>query len=384
MTTHPLLSKEISEFVATFNPREALSVLLKKPLFPEVTNQQLVQQIEGRAIAAKKLPFLDRTDILFPPKLNLEQTSSQTTAAYKAQQVSGTRFLDLTCGFGIDAYFLSAHFEETTLVERNTALMEMVMHNWDALSKKATFINEDLEAFLAQDNQTYDLIYLDPARRNQQQKKVFLLEDLSPNLLDIQNQLLEKSTKILIKLSPLIDLKYLTTVLKSIEWIHIVAVKNEVKEVLVLQNICYTQDKISCKAVNLESHEPDFDFSIDDIHTQSIAYAAPLRYLYIPNHAVLKSGAFGVLASRFGLKKLHPNTHFFTSDDIVEGFPGRILEVEPIESKRLKKNDIYNIISKNHPLSPQQIKKKYKLKDGGTDYLIFTQSIDGKIILKSI
>ncbi|MGC4129138.1 MAG: class I SAM-dependent methyltransferase [Bergeyella sp.] len=376
-------NKDIQTYINANLKADLHSLLLKKSPFPEVSMQEIVQQIKGRKVAEKKFPFLLKDNIIFPPNLNLEQTSSQSTAEYKSRNLKGRTFADLTSGFGIDAYFLSENFEEITLVEKNTELLEIVKYNWNVLGRKADFVNQNLEEFLKENTQTFDLIYLDPARRDSNKKKVFLLEDLSPNLLEIQNELLKISEEIIIKLSPLIDLKYLISVLKNISKIEIIAIKNEVKEVLVFINSNPKNEKILCRCVNLETEEPDFTFYFDVLKETQSDYSEPLQYLYLPNNAVLKSGAFHLISEYFGLKKLHPNTHLYTSDDYVKNFSGRILNVEKIDAKSLKKGEQYNIISRNYPLKPEEIKKKYQLKDGGNRYLIFTQSKQGKIILKS-
>lgn len=379
----PLLADEVQSFITEHLGTDINALLLKKPYFKTVTNRQLAEQIKGRRVAEYKFPYLNREGIWFPPQINLEQTSSQYTAEFKAQGLSGQRFLDLTCGFGIDAFFLSKGFQEVFLVEQNPELLEQVQHNWEILGRRAHFINQNLHHYLADSLTHFDLIYLDPARRDHQQKKVFLLEDLSPNIIELQEVLLQKGTKVLTKLSPLIDLKYLTSVLRNIERIDIIAVKNEVKEIVVHQRTEGSPESILCRCINLETTEPVFEFYLGQVPVQGVTYSAPKRYLYIPNNAIIKSGAYVDLALRYSLSKLHPNTHLFTSEEQLENFPGRILEMEEIETKTLKKHEYYNIISKNHPLTPEQIKKKYKLKDGGTRYLIFTQSVKGKVVLRS-
>lgn len=379
-----ILSREIQEYINANLNTDLHSLLLKKSPFPEVTMQQLVQQIKGKKVALKKFPFLLKDNIVFPPNLNLEQASSQATAEFKAGNLEGKKFLDLTSGFGIDAYFLSQKFEEVTLVEQNTELLEIVKHNWTVLNRNANFINENLENFLAKNQDKFDLIYLDPARRDEHKNKKFLLEDLSPNLLEIQDQLFNFSNEVLIKLSPLIDISYLISVLNHIVEIQIIAVKNEVKELLVFLKKNQNGENKLLTCTNLESDEPSFSFQYHWEKEAVSEYSEPLQYLYIPNNAVLKSGGFNSISEHFNLKKLHPNTHFYTSDDLRTDFPGRILRIEIIESKAVKKGEKYNIISKNYPLTPDEIKKKYKIKDGGEHYLIFTQSLKSKIILRSV
>lgn len=379
-----ILNREIQEYINANLNTDLHSLLLKKSPFPEVMMQQLVQQIKGKKVALKKFPFLLKDNIVFPPNLNLEQASSQATAEFKAGNLEGKKFLDLTSGFGIDAYFLSQKFEEVTLVEQNTELLEIVKHNWTVLNRNANFINENLENFLAKNQDKFDLIYLDPARRDEHKNKKFLLEDLSPNLLEIQDQLFNFSNEVLIKLSPLIDISYLISVLNHIVEIQIIAVKNEVKELLVFLKKNQNGENKLITCTNLESDEPSFSFQYHWEKEAVSEYSEPLQYLYIPNNAVLKSGGFNSISQHFNLKKLHPNTHFYTSDDLRTDFPGRILRIEIIESKAVKKGEKYNIISKNYPLTPDEIKKKYKIKDGGEHYLIFTQSLKSKIILRSV
>lgn len=378
-----ILNKDIQDFINANLATDLHSLLLKKSPFPHVTMHEIVQQIKGRQVAAKKFPFLLRDQIIFPPNLNLEQTSSQATAEYKARNLRGNSFLDLTTGFGIDAYFLSQNFDDVTLVEQNSELIETVKHNWNTLGRKATFFNQNLEDFLKENKKAFDVVYMDPARRDLNKNKVFLLEDLSPNLLEIQDELLKISSQTVIKLSPLIDLKYLISVLENISKIEIIAVKNEVKEVLIYMDSKQISAKILCRCINLESGNSPFEFFLGDEESAAAIYSEPEKYLYIPGNAVLKSGAFNLISERFNIKKLHPNTHLYTSNEFVEDFPGRVLETEAVGPKSVKKGEQYNIISKNYPLKPEDIKKKYKLKDGGNQYLIFTQSQKGKIILKS-
>lgn len=389
-----LINSDIQNYINQNLNSDLTKLLLKKSPFDNVSMQEIVQQIKGRKTAEKKFPFLTKEVIIFPPNLNLEQASSQSTAEYKAQNLKGKSFLDLTCGFGIDAYFLSNNFDDVTLVEQNPELISIVENNWKILERKANFINENLEVFLENLRQAqidngkiFDVVYLDPARRDQQNKKKFLLEDLSPNLLEIEEKLNSISDKIIVKLSPLIDISYLISELKNIAEIQIIAVKNEVKElVLIIENKeqRIKNKDVEIRCVNLESDEPEFLFNFNDEKSAKSEFSESLNFLYIPNNSILKAGAFNIISEQFGLKKLHPNTHFYTSEHKIENFPGRVLQIEKIETKDLKKGEKYNIVSKNYPLKPEEIKKKYKLNDGGNHYLIFTQSVNGKEILKSL
>lgn len=378
-----LINKEIQKYINANLNTDLHALLLKKSPFPEVSMQEIVQQIKGKQVAEKKFPFLLKEGIVFPPQLNLEQSSSEKTALYKSEILSGNTFIDLTSGFGIDAYYLSQNFDDITLIEQNTELLEIVEHNWNILGRRAKFINRKLEDFLAENKENFDVIYLDPARRDQNKNKVFLLEDLSPNILEIQKKLQSISSLIVIKLSPLIDLKYLISVLPGISRIDIIAVKNDVKEVVVFLSNENTA-KMICNCVNLESGESAFSFIFGEEENAQSEYSEPEKFIYIPNNSILKAGIFNLISEKCRVKKLHPNTHIYTSSEKIDDFPGRVFEMETVDSKKIKKKEQYNIISKNYPLKPEEIKKKYGLKDGGNDYLIFTQSKKGKIILKSV
>ncbi len=378
-----IIDQNIQQYIDANLNTDLHALLLKKSPFPEVSMQEIVQQIKGKQVAHKKFPFLLKEGIIFPPQLNLEQASSERTALYKSEILKGDKFIDLTCGFGIDAYHLSKNFHDITLIEHNKELLEIVQHNWEVLERKAIFINRKLEDFLENTRKSFDVVYLDPARRDNNKNKVFLLEDLSPNVLDLQEKLLSISKNVVIKLSPLIDLKYLVSVLPNIFRIEIIAVKNDVKEVVIFLSED-RQNKINCYCVNLDSEEPTFTFQFGSEENQTAEYGEPEKFIYIPNNSILKAGVFNLISKKFGLKKLHPNTHLYTSDRNIQDFPGRVFEMEPIDAKQIPKKSQFNIISKNYPLKPEEIRKKYNLKDGGENYLIFTQSKKGKIILKSV
>lgn len=380
-----LLSPSVQDYISQHIHVDISQFLLKKSPFPEVSPQEIATQIKGKKVASKKFPSLDIPNILFPPQLNLEQTSSETTAKYKSQLVEGERFIDLTTGFGIDAFFLQKKFQHTTLVERNDDLLALVAHNWRTLGAFATYIHADLEEFLKQNNTIFDCIYLDPARRNQDKRKVFLLEDLSPNILAIMNNLLKLGKKILIKLSPLIDIHYLLSQILYIQEIHLIAVKNEMKEVLLLiENTEIEKENVKIVCANLETSEPIFTAKYGEIEETVSAFGHTQTWLYMPNSTLQKAGATTLLGKIFELQKLHPNTQLLTGKKEIQNFPGRKWKVQQIQPKSLKKGQKANIISKNYPMTPEQIKNKYKLKDGGEQYLIFTQDMSGKIVLQSI
>lgn len=379
-----ILLPEVQDFIETNLQQDIHKLLLRKSPFENVSVQELAQQIKGRQVARKKFSFLNKRGVVFPVQLSLEQASSEATASFKAKLVDGKNMADLTAGFGIDAYFISQNFDEVTLVEQNAELISAVRHNWKVLGRKADFFNGSLEDFLKNTDQHFDLLYLDPARRDNANRKKFLLEDLSPNLLEILPALKAKTKQVMVKLSPLIDISYLVSVLDNIAEIYIISVRNEAKEVVLLVNFETVQNaNPGITAVNLETSEPDFVFNLEEEKTAVAIYNEPLTWLYLPNSSVLKAGAFNLICERYNVLKLHANSHIYSSEKLVEGFPGRVFRAEVLDPKNLRKGDKFNIVARNYPLSPAEIKKKYKISDGGTDYLIFTQGPEKKYVLKA-
>lgn len=342
-----------------------------------------LQQIEGRERTADKLPtFASIPDWWYPVRLSCEQCSSELTARYKASLLSPLalgegkeeRFLDLTGGYGVDTYFLSEQFSHTDYVEQNEELCRIAAHNF-ALSQKSKVERQKLsiaihnttaEDFLLSSpcgEAGWGLIFLDPARRDSHGSKVFRIEDCTPNVVELLPTLLAHSKRLLIKLSPMLDLTQAVTSLSQVNWdIHIVAIKNEVKEVLLLSG-----GTGQITTINLAQKDQAFVFTREeeqhcglDIRDGKLA-----NYLYEPNAAILKAGAYKLVAQRFGLYKLDVNTHLYTSRQFIENFPGRVWRIT--EKQNLKQA---NVLTRNYPLTPEQLKKKLHLRDGGTAFVI--------------
>ncbi|MCL6219347.1 class I SAM-dependent methyltransferase [Zunongwangia pacifica] len=382
-----LLQAEVQEFVAKNLNAEVSALVLKGSPFPNILAATLATQIAGRKTAQRKLPFwFENQHILYPPKLNLEQTSSQITAEYKASLVSGKAFTDLTGGFGIDSYFFSKKTGEVFYNELNKDLAAIARHNFKALEANNINVNSgDGLAFLKATEAKFDWIYLDPARRDDHGGKVFRLADCTPDVVAHLPLLFEKADHILIKTSPLLDLKLGISELDFVAEIHIVAVDNEVKELLWLLKKGNTSAvKIITKNFTKKENQT-FITSMEE--SENAEFALPGKYLYEPNAAIMKSQLFGKLATDFKLKKLHQNSHLFTSEVNID-FPGRkfkITDIMNFGSKYLKKrfkSKKANISTRNFPLDVESIRKKYKIKDGGTDYLFFTTNLnEEKIVL---
>ena len=314
-----------------------------------------LQQVEGRERTAEKLPtFAAMEDWWYPVRLSCEQCSSELTARYKTSLVSGETMADLTGGYGVDTYFLSERFGHTDYIEQNEELCRIATHNF--ADKPISIHNATAEEFLQTAGQ-YDLLFLDPARRDSHGGKVFRLEDCTPNVVDLLPTLLAHGKRLLLKLSPMLDLTqailHLTPYTLHLSWdSYVVAIKNEVKEVLLLSG-----GSGQITAIDLAKKEQAFVFSREEESAALSEYSDYSdysdKYLYEPNAAILKAGAYKLIAQRFGLRKLDVNTHLYCSETLIENFPGRVWQ---ITGERMK-GEQANVLCRNYPLTPEQLKK---------------------------
>lgn len=383
-----ILNIKIQEFIDLNLKTELSKILLKGVPFKSIESNSIIEQIESKKRSEKKLPtWFNTPSIYYPNKLNIAQTSSEITAKYKANLVSGDSLIDLTGGFGVDAYFFSKRIKEVRHCEINSELFEIVKYNYNTLNtSNIECVNGDGIDVLKRLDQPFDWIYIDPSRRDESQQKVFLLSDCTPNIKTFQNLFLKYARQVMIKTSPLLDLKATNSDLNNVKEIHVVAVNNEVKELLWILERSYS-GSVSIKTVNLlKDHMQTFSFCFQDEAEASVEYSEPLAYLYEPNLAILKSGAFNLVSQQLQLLKLHKHSHLYTSKRLIT-FPGRCFKIEQIlafNKKRFAKEGIKkaNITTRNFPLSVHDLRKKLNIKDGGEIYLFFTtNSEDEKIII---
>ena len=365
---------------------------LQRAKYKHLTDDEwrwFLQQVEGRERTADKLPtFAAIDDWWYPVRLSCEQCSSELTARYKASLLSAvsrqySAFADLTGGYGVDTYFLSEYFAHTDYVEQNAELCRIAEHNFKKPTptlpkgKEITIHNCTAEEFLHRTPYTvhpYSLIFLDPARRDSHGSKVFRLEDCTPNVVELLPTLLAHGKRLMIKLSPMLDLTQAVKALSQESWdIHIVSVKNEVKEVLLLSHHPSEVVSQTITAIDLSRPEQFFVFTREE-ERDCLLESGECKlgeYLYEPNAAILKAGAYKLAGKRFGLRKLDVNTHLYCSDTFVENFPGRVWQIknEGMKGERMK-GEQANVICRNYPLTPEALKKKLHLKDGGITYII--------------
>lgn len=386
MLFEKLLSHNIQQYIIENTGRPVTQLALQKNPFPNVEWTEILNQIAARDKAKDKLPtWFAAKNIIYPSKISVEQTSSEAAAKYKASLVSGESLIDLTGGFGIDDYYFSKTVSKVTHCELNLELSAIAKHNFKLLSADNVecLPGDSLDTLELLDRH-YDWIYIDPARRSDAKGKVFMLKDCLPNVPIYLDTYFKYSDTILVKTAPILDISAGLTELHSVKAIHIVAVNNEVKELLWLLEKGFT-DTPTLTAVNLTKEGED-TFSASYEPADEAPYAMPSTYLYEPNAAIMKSGAFDAVAHHYGISKLHKHTQLYTSDELIN-FEGRrfsinsIIPYQKAEMKSIEGKKM-NVTTRNFPLSVEDIRKKWKIKDGGDTYAFFTTNIKNeKVVL---
>jgi 16S rRNA G966 N2-methylase RsmD len=380
-----ILHQDVQEYITNHLKSDLHKLILKGIPFNGVTIQEIANQILCKQKSEKKLPsWFNAKNIYYPPKVSIEQTSSETAANYKASLVSGKRLLDLTGGFGVDSFYFSSSFNTIDHCEIDTNLSKIAAHNFEQLNKKNIIcLAENGLEYLKKSTEIFDVIYVDPSRRNDVKEKVFLLKDCEPNIPENIDLLFKKTKTILLKNSPILDITSAINELKFVKEIHVVAINNDVKELLYILEKGYCKE-ILIKTINFtKNNAQKFHFNY---HKKPVSsYHEPLEYLYEPNAAVLKSGAFHEISTQLNIFKLHQHSHLYTSKKRIE-FPGRefkIIAVLPYDKKKIVKllpNKKANITTRNFHKTVAQIRKELKIKDGGDSFLFFTTNIHNKFI----
>ena len=383
MNSH-LLASAVQEFILEHLKDDISKIAMSKSPFEGIEAKELANQIAAKRKSEKKLPTWFNTPLIyFPSVLSIEQTSSEVTAQYKASLAKGETLLDLTAGFGVDSYYFSKRKKTVVHCEIEEQLLEISKHNGKQLGvQNIAFKHTDGLDYLKQTTESFDTIYIDPVRRGLT-GKVFMLKDCTPDVVANLDVLLKKSKRLIIKTAPMLDLTAGLNDLKSVSEIHIVSVRNEVKELLwILAD--KTSSEVKITAVTINDQIKTFSFNKTDQAVQDLITADPSAYLYEPDAALLKSGAFNLIGSKYGLRKLHSHTQLYASNEFNSEFPGRIFKiVRIISSGELKKQQqLYgNVIVRNYRDKPEQLIKKFKIKADDTKFLIFTETITSGFVV---
>ncbi len=388
------IDKDTRQFIIQHTADDIRQLALKTKLYPDIDMPAAIQQIAGRQIAKYKIPAWYRSEnIIYPKHLSMEQCSSESTALYKASLCKGEILVDLTGGLGVDFSFMAKNHKQAYYVEAQSELTELALCNFNILDlRHAKVIQDDAFSFLNSFADIADTIYIDPARRNDIGKKTVLIEDCTPNLIEIDSLLNDKGKRVIIKLSPMLDITHALVSLTHITEVHIISVNNECKELLFIkENSLENKEDVKLICINLLTNKDceSFIFNKVEESTALISHTdMPDKYLYEPNSSILKAGAYRSVASRYNLKKLHPNSHLYTSDVLVENFPGRQFRIKEVITPNKKELKTYlkdiekaNIATRNYPFSVAEIRKQTKLKEGGTDYIFATTLANEKKVL---
>lgn len=367
----------VQEFIASHEQADVQALLLKYPTIHDIPTAWIAAQIHGRRKAKEKLPLWYATrGIVYPSTIQLEQCSSSAVAKYRQTLGTGHSVADLCGGFGVDSFFLSHAFAYVDYVEPDQELLQIAQHNHKLLgATNIRYHQARAEYFLQASTDHFDLIFVDPSRRKEN-RKVVQLKDGTPNVVTLNPILLKRADQILIKSSPLLDLKQAYRELKAIDKFIVLSSENECKELLVsLKANSTSEPRIEAVDLNKEAPPIKFEFTWTDEKAATAKFSAPLTYIFEPNAAILKSGAFKLVSELYGLKKIAPSTHLYTGEKKIDDFPGRtfrVLETVALDKKlRDKFVDGYaNILTRNYPLSVEEIKKKTGLGEGGKHFLI--------------
>lgn len=388
-------SPEIQSFIRNHENDDEKVLVLQHKHIHDIPSSLIANQIAARRKAKSKLPlFYNTQGIVYPPSVNLEQASSEATALFKTSVVEGIfhpgknliKGIDLTCGLGVDSLFLSKLCNQLHCIESNHELLQITRHNHTLLGAfNINHHNKPAEVFLDNFDGSVDFIYIDPSRRTEN-RKVFTLKDSEPDIVFLQQKIFDKTDHLLVKASPLLDIKLGLRELAYCKKVFVVAVDNEVKELLFHCEKGY-QSEASIEAINLKSEAERFEFFFSQESVTEINFSQPLKYLYEPNAAILKAGAFRSIAQHFNINKLHQHTHLYTSDFLHQNFQGRIFLIEQIikSDPRVIRQYIpeggVNIVTRNYPLKADELKRKLKLTDGGEKYLLAFSGLEDKFLV---
>jgi uncharacterized protein/THUMP domain-containing protein/putative methyltransferase len=383
-----LLQPEIQSFIRAHAGDDLRQLMLQREKYAHMPLQDIVEQIVGRIKAEKKLPrWYNTPGILYPPAISIEQSSSEITAAYKAGLFSGKTAIDLTGGFGVDSFYLAKNFEQVTYVEIDKKLAQIAQHNFTCLGQNNIKVtSKSAEDSVGNTNQKYDLVYIDPDRRPGGDKRVTGFAESTPNILQLLPTLQKVSANILIKASPMMDISLGLKELGSASLVIILAVDNEVKELLFCLSSKKRGLKVRCVNVSKQGNQV-LEYNIQEKSQEYCHYGKLVDFLYEPNAAIMKAGAFNLVCKNYDLQKLQQNTHLFTANVDIDGFPGRKFKV--VDNLPYNKSRVLsslnsakaNISTRNFPDSPAQIKKKLGLKDGGSQYLFGYRDVNNDLRL---
>lgn len=376
-----MINQATLDFIRQHRTDDVRRLALQGAKYPEVDMHEALEQIAGWQKARTKIPSWAACEgLVYPPHLSMEQCSSEATAIYKARIAGkGRLFVDLTAGFGVDAAFIAKGFQQAVTIEQKANLCAVTAENYKRLGLNQVEVRCGNGVDYLHTMEHADLIFIDPARRDEHGGRTYGIADCTPNILELREELLHKADRVMVKLSPMLDWRKAVEDLKTVTEVHIVSVDNECKELLLV--LSETTKPLQVFCIN---DEQEFVFSPDLVQSRSQSpMPSSFRFLYVPNASIMKAGCFEELAMRFQMMPVDKNSHLFISDREVPDFPGRCFVVDKMTSmnKRELKEALTgirqaNIAVRNFPLSVKELRKRLKLQDGGDMYIFATTIAD--------
>ncbi len=403
-------------FIMEHAEEESAQLLLSASRYPGVDMNRAASAIEARKKIVYKVPLWHTyPELIYPTSLSVEQCSSQTTAEYKMRFVpKGGTIADLTGGLGVDCSFMAHRAEKCLYMESDPRLYEAAQHNFKVLGlenititngdckeylKRFAGTNEDLKERCEELSETkerekreFDLIYLDPARRSKTSGRVFSIKEYEPDMIELSDALLRAAKQVLVKLSPMVDISATLGEVPCVKEVHVLSNDNECKELLLLMSgsgELLPSEDVPIHAVELSrDRESRFTFTIKEEKIAQCPIATPGRYLHQPGRAILKAGAFKLPCVRFGISKIATSTHLYTSDTLIEGFPGKSFSIEriiPFNKEGIRtisrEYPFINCVALNFPIDTNALKQRLKIRDGGNLHLFATTLASGEKVM---
>ncbi len=376
------MTKEFIDFVNAHKDEDTARLLLSAARYPSIDMPAAVQQIEGLRTAREKWPgLLACEEFFYPPRLNREQSSSEATARYKASIISSddcqlSTIADLTGGMGVDTLAFAKVAQHVDYVERDPQLCAIMEHNLRALRIDNVSVHcaDSMEWLTAAGR--YDLLFVDPARRAASGRKVAAFEDCMPNILEHAEMLRMHCRLLMVKASPMIDIDLGCRQLGNVNEVHVVGVKGECKEVLFVCGEPQGEPRITCEEVSFTRSE--------EAATEARYVKTMGRYLYEPDAMLMKGGPFKIIAVRYGIEQLGHNTHLYTSEKRLDGFPGRVFEV--LQELKLSRKEVAavipdgkaHVVTRNYPVEAAALQRQLGLREGGDVFVVATSVGDRK------
>jgi hypothetical protein len=391
-----LYSPEVKSFIKDHESDDAHQLILRHKIVFDVPITLVIDQIIGRKKAKDKLPiWYQNEQIIYPPAVNLEQSSSERAARFKVELLStdlndenleNCSALDLSGGFGVDSFFISQKIKELNVIEPNNNLLEIARHNHIQLGRtNIKYFNTTATEFFKSNKRRLGFVYADPSRRSKENKKIISLSQCDPDVIALQNSIWSMTDHLIVKTSPLLDIQQGLKELQHVKKVVILSIENECKELLFFCEKGFEGEAI-LNPVNLDKRVSSISFRVSEERLANAELSNPLKFLYEPSAAIMKAGAFKTVCKIFKILKIHPNTHLYTSNTLIPDFPGRVFEVENYVTTQTSLQKIFpqkkaNVITRNYPLTVEALKKKSGIRDGGEKYLIGFTGLKKKFLV---